>query len=78
MQAVWYEPTMHHLRFPSSQVFNDSQISKNFGTYEFGILDFHREYHWVAPNHPSVSDEPAVALAHSITGEDTIHCFKGH
>lgn len=28
-------------------VFADSQVRKAFGTYEFGLLDFHRELHWV-------------------------------
>ena len=28
-------------------VFGDSKVEKAFGTYEFGLLDFHRELHWV-------------------------------
>ena len=28
-------------------VFGDSQVEKAFVTYEFGLLDFHRELHWV-------------------------------
>jgi hypothetical protein len=28
-------------------VFHDSGIEKAFATYEFGLLDFHRELHWV-------------------------------
>jgi hypothetical protein len=28
-------------------VFGDSQLEKTFTTYEFGLLDFHRELHWV-------------------------------
>lgn len=28
-------------------VFGDSQVEKAFTTYEFGLLDFHRELHWV-------------------------------
>jgi hypothetical protein len=28
-------------------VFADSRVEKAFGDYEFGILDFHRELHWV-------------------------------
>ncbi|NJO37878.1 MAG: hypothetical protein HC871_10020 [Rhizobiales bacterium] len=28
-------------------VFADSGVEKAFGTYEFGLLDFHRELHWV-------------------------------
>ena len=28
-------------------VFGDSRLKKAFATYEFGILDFHRELHWV-------------------------------
>lgn len=27
--------------------FEDSKISHNFKTYEYGILDFNKEYHWV-------------------------------
>ena len=28
-------------------VFADSRVEKAFATYEFGLLDFHRELHWV-------------------------------
>jgi hypothetical protein len=28
-------------------VFDDSKVEKAFGSYEFGLLDFHRELHWV-------------------------------
>jgi hypothetical protein len=28
-------------------VFRDSQVEKDFASYEFGLLDFHRELHWV-------------------------------
>ncbi len=28
-------------------VFRDSQVEQAFVTYEFGLLDFHREFHWV-------------------------------
>ncbi len=28
-------------------VFGDSKVEKAFASYEFGILDFHRELHWV-------------------------------
>lgn len=28
-------------------VFGDSNVEHNFTTYEFGLLDFHRELHWV-------------------------------
>ncbi|MCX7361457.1 MAG: hypothetical protein NTV97_06260 [Alphaproteobacteria bacterium] len=28
-------------------VFHDSQVEQAFATYEFGLLDFHRELHWV-------------------------------
>jgi hypothetical protein len=28
-------------------VFGDSRVEKAFATYEFGLLDFHRELHWV-------------------------------
>jgi hypothetical protein len=28
-------------------VFGDSKVEKAFTTYEFGVLDFHRELHWV-------------------------------
>lgn len=28
-------------------VFGDSQVEKSFETYDFGLLDFHRELHWV-------------------------------
>ena len=28
-------------------VFDDSRVEKAFETYDFGLLDFHRELHWV-------------------------------
>jgi hypothetical protein len=28
-------------------VFGDSRVEKAFATYDFGLLDFHRELHWV-------------------------------
>jgi len=28
-------------------VFGDSRVERAFATYEFGLLDFHRELHWV-------------------------------
>lgn len=28
-------------------VFHDSRVEKAFATYDFGLLDFHRELHWV-------------------------------
>lgn len=28
-------------------MFGDSKVEKAFTTYEFGLLDFHRELHWV-------------------------------
>jgi hypothetical protein len=28
-------------------VFGDSNVRRAFGSYEFGLLDFHRELHWV-------------------------------
>ena len=28
-------------------VFHDSQVREAFGSYDFGLLDFHRELHWV-------------------------------
>ncbi len=28
-------------------VFHDSKLAKAFETYDFGLLDFHREFHWV-------------------------------
>jgi hypothetical protein len=28
-------------------VFHDSEVEKSFASYEFGLLDFHRELHWV-------------------------------
>jgi hypothetical protein len=31
----------------SKVVFGDSKVEKAFTTYEFGLLDFHRELHWV-------------------------------
>ena len=31
-------------------VFDDSRVEKAFATYDFGLLDFHRELHWVEGN----------------------------
>lgn len=28
-------------------IFADSRVEKAFGTYDFGLLDFHKELHWV-------------------------------
>jgi hypothetical protein len=28
-------------------VFHDSKVEKAFAIYDFGLLDFHRELHWV-------------------------------
>ncbi len=32
---------------PYKVVFGDSRVEKAFATYEFGLMDFHRELHWV-------------------------------
>ena len=42
-------------------VFNDSNVTHNFKTYEFGLLDFHREYHWVEGDYDP-DDTPRVLL----------------
>jgi hypothetical protein len=41
--------------------FMDSNLSKNFKTYEYGILDFHRELHWVEGTFDA-SDTPRILL----------------
>lgn len=42
-------------------VFDDCKKEKNFKQYDYGILDFHREYHWVeGTNNPN--DEPRILL----------------
>ena len=50
-------------------VFDDSRVEKAFATYEFGLLDFHRELHWVEghiqpgrpPAHPAEVQLPCNA-----------------
>jgi hypothetical protein len=42
-------------------VFGDSGIEKAFTTYEFGLLDFHRELHWVEGEY-SPSDRQRILL----------------
>jgi len=66
MRAIPYGAVVRALVYVNADdsyqvVFNDSQVTKNFKTYEFGILDFHREYHWVLGAY-SASDEPRIVL----------------
>jgi len=42
-------------------VFGDSNIEKAFATYEFGLLDFHRELHWVEGEYDP-SDQQRILL----------------
>ncbi len=42
-------------------VFSDCGSTHSFKTYEFGLLDFHREYHWVEGEYDP-SDIPRVLL----------------
>lgn len=42
-------------------VFGDSQVEKAFQTYDFGLLDFHRELHWVEGEY-NPSDESRILL----------------
>lgn len=42
-------------------VFHDSRIEKAFATYEFGLLDFHRELHWVE-GHYNPDDRQRILL----------------
>lgn len=41
--------------------FQDSGVKKNFKTYDYGILDFHREYHWVEGSY-NPSGTPRILL----------------
>lgn len=43
-------------------VFRDSEKRKNFRSYEYGILDFNREYHWVEGSKANATDPPRVLL----------------
>jgi hypothetical protein len=42
-------------------VFSDSKVEKAFTTYEFGLLDFHRELHWVEGEY-NPSDQQRILL----------------
>jgi hypothetical protein len=42
-------------------VFHDSSVEKAFATYEFGLLDFHRELHWVE-GHYNPTDRQRILL----------------
>ena len=42
-------------------VFDDSKKKFNFKTYEYGLLDFHNEYHWVEGK-SDPNDEPRILL----------------
>ena len=42
-------------------VFSDCDATHSFKTYEFGLLDFHREYHWVEGDYDP-NDIPRVLL----------------
>ena len=65
-------------------VFGDSKVEKAFTTYEFGLLDFHRELHWVEGEYnPSdqqrillkcnylVAPKNAAALGRAVMGANT-------
>jgi hypothetical protein len=42
-------------------VFQDSRVEKAFATYDFGLLDFHRELHWVE-GHYNPADRQRILL----------------
>ena len=42
-------------------VFGDSKVEQAFTTYEFGLLDFHRELHWVEGEY-NPSDQQRILL----------------
>lgn len=42
-------------------VFGDSRVEKAFATYEFGLMDFHRELHWVE-GHYNPADRQRILL----------------
>jgi hypothetical protein len=42
-------------------VFGDSRVEKAFATYEFGLMDFHRELHWVE-GHYNPADRQRLLL----------------
>jgi len=42
-------------------VFGDSRVEKAFQTYDFGLLDFHKELHWVEGEYQP-SGEPRILL----------------
>ena len=42
-------------------VFSDSRVEKAFATYDFGLLDFHRELHWVE-GHYNPADRQRILL----------------
>ena len=42
-------------------VFGDSRVEKAFATYDFGLMDFHRELHWVE-GHYDPADRQRILL----------------
>src|SRR5712672_2512643 len=42
-------------------VFGDSRVEKAFATYDFGLMDFHRELHWVE-GHYNPTDRQRILL----------------
>ena len=43
-------------------VFDDCGKSKNFKSFEYGLLDFHREYHWVEGEYNQNEKIPRIIL----------------
>lgn len=56
--------------------FEDSKVSHNFKTYEYGLLDFHRELHWVEGSFEP-SDTPRMLLkCNYLVCEDCSHVYS--
>jgi len=59
-------------------VFADSRVEKSFGSYEFGLLDFHRELHWVEGEYRS-GDRQRILLKcnYLVAPKNTVWITKG-
>ena len=52
-------------------VFADSRVEKAFTTYEFGLLDFHRELHWVEGSYtPGAQQRILLKCNYLVTAPD--------
>ena len=57
-------------------VFHDSQVEQAFATYEFGLLDFHRELHWVEGEY-NPADRQRILSADDLTTIEAADILAG-